>query len=181
MPKKHADHEEHEVHHAHKAADDDSNAAAPTTYAFSAAQIALLKTLGFLSEQEIAHMRKVAPDVGAAFTAQVVQAISANPILGGPARAQTITDLLAQQAKLLDVAGVANPIARLIAQNLLSVNAQLAQNISEPLKVATALAQTQPNLLEELATLVAWNQAHHGTANVTKKPAQDPKDPPTKK
>jgi hypothetical protein len=181
MPKKPTHHEEHEVHHDAAADDDAANPAAPTTYAFSAKQVAVLKTLGFHSEQQLAHTRKVAPDVGGAFSAQVIAAITANPLLGGPARAQTITALLAQQAQLLDLASVANPIARLIAQNLLVVNAQLAQNISEPLKVANALAQTQPNLLEELATLVEWNQSHHGTARVAKKPAQDPKDAPTKK
>ena len=201
MTKKHTEHEEHEVHQAHKAADhthksgdhapkaadhapeaDDATAttANTATFVLTKEQNDFVGTLTSKSAFDVTHTQKVGSDVASVFTPQLLQTISANPALGGPARAATIQALLDQQTKLLGVNAVIVPLAQLVSQNLLSVNAQLAQNLSQTLKIAEALERTEPDLAKAFKPAEDWNKSHHATHHAAKKPDPSPTPAPPK-
>lgn len=125
------------------------------------AQKTLIRSLHFLSSYEVAHTPKVPPDVINAFDDSTVATIEQRQELGGQARADRIRALKAEHADILAVAQVVGPIARLVGQALMVVDASLAREAGEPLKVAYALHRSQPALLEGLSALDRWSSLHH--------------------
>jgi hypothetical protein len=88
--------------------------------------------------------------------------------------------LLDQQTKLLGVNAVIVPLEQLVSQNLLFVNAQLAQNLSQTLKIAEALERTEPDLAKAFKPAEDWNKSHHATHHAAKKPDPTPTPAPPK-
>jgi hypothetical protein len=144
------------THHEPHAVD-----APPQTLELTAAQKERIRALHFLSSYEITHLRKVSPDVAGAFDGAVLSAVEGSPELGGPARAARIRELIALHDELSDIAAIVAPIARLVGQNLMATDAELARHAGEPLKVAHGLHKSRPDLLEQLAALDRWTRAHH--------------------
>lgn len=140
----------------------------------------LIRTLHFLSSYEIAHTPKVAPDVINAFDDSTVATIGQHAELGGEARADRIRTAKAQHGELLAVAQVVGPIARLVGQALMVVDASLAREAGEPLKIAHALHRSQPALLEGLAALDRWTALHHRGGIATPVPPTNPSEPKAK-
>jgi hypothetical protein len=138
--------------------------ASVTTFSLTADQSAFLKSLSPVTDAQIAHLRKVPTDVKLALNEQVVQAIHDNLALGGPDRAARITVLLAQQAKLVAVNAVLEPLVALVTNSLLAVNAELGDDAYEALKVANALIKTQPELARAMKPVDDWSRAHHPKA-----------------
>ncbi len=151
--------------------------AAPGTGDLSDEQKAYVKTLGFLSDYEIAHLRKASPDVATAFDANALATIENHAELGGPTRAAAIRALIDQHQQLAAIAAIVAPLARLVGQNLMSVDSQLAQNAGEPLRVAHSLHRSVPALLEGLDALDAWSHEHHGRPSAH--PPAPPASPPS--
>ncbi len=151
----------------------------PTTLDLTDEQKATLAGLDFKSAYEIAHTTKASPDVAAAFDAASLTTIENHPELGGEARVALVRKLVDLHNQLVAIAAVVAPILRLVGQNLMSVDGQLAQNVGEPLRVAHALHRSQPAILEGLASLDTWSRAHHnrGTGK-TPEPTPNP-TPPT--
>jgi len=145
--------------------------AAPEVLDLTDAQKDLIRSLHFLSSYEISHTPKVAPDVINAFDDSTVTTIEQHPELGGQSRADRIRASKAQHADLLAVAQVVGPIARLVGQALMVVDASLAREAGEPLKVAHALHRSQPALLEGLAALDRWSSLHHRGGGAAPAPA----------
>jgi len=133
----------------------------PSVFTLTPEQIALIKSLHFMSDYEVAHARRASPDVADAFDESAVHAIEAHAELGGAPRGEKIRALKADHAKLAAIAAIVGPIARLVGQALLRVDGALAVDAAEPLKVAHALESTRPELLQKLATLDKWSHAHH--------------------
>lgn len=146
----------------------------PTVFTLTADQIALIRSLHFLTEYEIAHLRKPSADVADAFDANVLAAITAHSELGGKARADRVLAAKARYEALSTIAGILSPLARIVGQALLQTGASLALEASEPLKVARGLKASQPDLLEKLATLDAWSYDHPRRAKVQPAAAAKP-------
>jgi hypothetical protein len=144
--------------------DSDPHAADPTpdVQDLSTAQKTLLSTLHFLTAYEIKHLHKASPDVVHAFDATTLATIEANPTLGGKAKADRVRALQAQHVQLAEIANIVAPIARLVGQNLLVADSQLAIAVGESLKAARAYAHSNPALAEGLAALESWSALHHG-------------------
>lgn len=155
-------------------ADPHHQEAPPIIFTLSAEHIALIRSLHFLTEYDIAHLRKSSADVPNAFDESVLTAIAAHPELGGPGRADGIRAAKTRYQSLAAIAGIISPIARIVGQALLQTGASLALEASEPLKVARSLKASQPALMEKLATLDAWSRDHHGRGRT---PAAAPKTP----
>jgi hypothetical protein len=177
MPKKHDDKPTHadpkskaqSSSHAHTAAA--ASTPSTTTFTITPAQFTFLGSLTPLTDAQVAHLRRVSPDVSAALNAEVIQAIHDNPALGGPDRAARITALLAQQGKLVAIDAVLEPLGQLVTNNLLAVNAELGDDVYEALKVAKALEKTQPELARKLQAADDWSKAHHPGHAAAAKPA----------
>jgi hypothetical protein len=149
----------------------------PQTLDLSAEQKDFILSLSFLSEYQLAHLRKTSSDVAGAFDESTVAAIEQHAELGGKTRADRIRQNKARHDKLTAIAAIVGPIARIVGQNLLIVDGQLATDAGEPLKVAHGLRASHPDMIQKLTSLDSWSRLHHATGH---RAVQQPAPSPTK-
>lgn len=124
-------------------------------------QQALLGRLEFIPAHQLKRAPKVPSDVRDAFGQAALAAIRSSNLLGGPARAGEIDDLLNVHQELSHIDSVLGPMARLVSQNLRMANARLSTHVSEVVLTARANKKTRPDLLEGLADAEEWLRSHH--------------------
>jgi hypothetical protein len=162
----------------HAGADDAASTPSANIFDLTPDLVAFVKTLTAIATNKIARLRKVPSDVRRALSDQVIQAIHDNPALGGPARAARITELLAQQGKLMAVNEVLVPLVQLVSNNLVAVNSELGDDVYEALKVAAALERSQPELTMAMQAAADWSRSYHPAHHAKPKTTSN-KDKPT--